>query len=941
MYGDVYYDRRKSTIRWSSYDENSNRKEYSEKWVPDFFIESNNSSEYKNQKNKPLKRIVANTFAERQRKIKEYKELDEIVYGSDLSPETKFILEKWPQTLNFTPKINTIFIDIETECENGFPIPELADERVNVVTVYSNVTDKFYTWGLNAEYSCPLTFDDPNIIYNACDTEEELLEGVVKFFENNHHDIISGWNNSGFDIPYLFNRIVRILDQVDLTEYNRLIRLIKVTKDKTLCEQYTKELKTLTKDLYWVSKLSPYQSVEKKMSMVKDQFTKEMKPIMTYAINGITDYDYMLLDQRFRMGKRDSYKLDAVAFAELGENKLQFEGSIKDFYRNDWKRFVEYNIQDVRLLTKLEQELNYINQAIALSYRCHCLFKDNYGTVKKIESAIYNFLIQDNIIMDDGEKPEMEEPIPGAYVTPKDILRRGLHKWIIDLDVSSLYPSLMRGINISYDTKIGIINAPQQIFKIQDEGTEVEFKNGKSEVFTVKEVKQFIKDNNYHVSSNNVIFENIDKKKGVLVKMLDMWYADRKKFQKEHSAFRQKAIELFNNCDDNTGTFQLKEMGVIKKVDGKTFQLYNEWMRNSNIFYNLQWSCKILLNSVYGCLASGFFRYHDRDVASAVTLSGRTIVKNNGEMINNYFNDAIFKSGVVKKNFKINEDITDHQVLLYQDTDSIYLTFDKLMNKLNVANDDKTRVKTTKFLAALAKKQLEIFNESFFPNRFNAKNSIFWEQELIAKTGIWCQPKKYVCYVLEEKGKPPKNDLLVKGLDIVRSSIPRKFREKIREAVDMILKDANKESLDAFIINTYNQFKTWTIDEIAIPVSCNNLNKFSKCNGLDFISGTPQHMRAAIAYNYYLKKFNLTMYEPIKERDKFKMTFLQKNTAYSVVVMGYNSSIPKEFDLEKYINLEAHFERAFIKPLSQIFDAIQWKFPMTKNIVCNIDNLFE
>lgn len=272
---------------------------------------------------------------------------------------------------------------------------------------------------------------------------------------------------------------------------------------------------------------------------------------------------------------------------------------------------------------------------------------------------------------------------------------------------------------------------------------------------------------------------------------------------------------------------------------------------------------------------------------------------------------------------------------------SVYLTFDRMMDKLSVPNDDKERLKVTRFLAKLATNKLEKFAEGFFPDRFNAENSIFWDQELIARTGIWCAPKKYVCHILEENGKAPKHDMLKKGLDIVRSSIPRKFKDHLTTCVDMMLKDHESDELGQYIQNLYNEFRGWSIKDIAVPSSCNNWNKWGNIKGVGFLPSTPQHMKGAIAYNYYRKLLDLTHYEPIKERDRFYMVFIKKNAEYPIATFGYIDKLPKEMELERYIDWDAHFERGFVKPLSQLFDAMGWDFPETGVVSVDVDDLFE
>jgi DNA polymerase elongation subunit (family B) len=937
MYGSVYYNKRQSIIQWSEYDKDDVRTEHKEKWVPDFYIDpQNQTGEYKSQEGLDLTRIVEKSWKKRNDLIKEYKEGNRKIYGSDLSPENKFILERWPQDLLVAPKVRYMFIDIETECESGFPEAEKAEERVNLITCWSSDTEVFTTFGLEYHY------ESPN--YHLCRDEEELLEKFIKYVERTRHDIWSGWNSSGFDIPYLFNRILRVLDGIDIEAHLSVLKDYKEASNKDLKEELRTALSAIEENFHNIHRLSHFGVSKKDMKMSRDVFTKEMKPKVGYEIVGVTDYDYLNLDQKYALHKRDSYKLDNVAMDELGEKKVEYDGTIRDLYQKDWKLFVKYNIQDVNLLVRLNQVLNYIPQSIALSYKCHCTFKDNMGTVTKAETSVYNFLFKDKVIMGDRKEHGKDQPsIPGGYVTQSEDLRRGKHKWIIDVDIASLYPSLMRGINISYDTRVAEIKTSngKNLFEC-DPDDEVAIINGEIKKTTAQKAIAMIKKKKYHVSARGIIFKNVETDKGVLVKMLDLWYSQRKADKKKEAEYRQKALDVFDNAEEVIDGEKIEENGVTKVVMVGDFDKYNEYMRLKGIHYNLQWSCKILLNSIYGCLGSSFSRFYGEDLASSVTLSGRTVIKHNGEMLNDFFNGEFWDMKVIKKNFpKLDEEFGDVEARLYTDTDSVYLTFDALMNKLGVPQDDKSRLKVTRFLAKIAMNKLEEYNETFFEKKFNAPNSIFWDQELIARTGIWCQPKKYVCHILEENGKPPKEDMLKKGLDIVRSSIPRKFKEYITTAVDMTLKDHTEEELGDYIRNVYSEFKTWDVDDIALPVSCNNLSKWGNTKGLNFLSGSPQHMKAAITFNHYLKHFGLTDYEPIKERDKFKMIFLGKNTDYTVESMGYKDKLPAKMEIESLIDWDRHFERGLIMPLTQIYDALGWRFPEVKMPAEDIDDLFE
>jgi DNA polymerase elongation subunit (family B) len=936
MFGSCYYNRFRSVIHWSVYDENNKVTVNEEKWVPDFYIPRSNNFEdegWVSEDGVSLKRVVCKTWKERKQLIKTYKESGNAkTYGSDLSPENKFILERWPGNIDeHVPEIHYAIVDIECESENGFPDASEAKERINLITVYSNHKKKFYTFGLEHPY----TPTSDNVEYILCKTEEMLLKKYIKFMEFLTPNILSGWHSSGFDIPYIFNRTMRILDEIDIGFYDKWLNFKeRQEQDEGIQEKWAEEHQKRN----WVKRLSPFQAVEKRKVRSKNRFTKDMQDSMSYKMNGLTDYDYLQLYQQFSLNQRESYKLDYIAEIELGEKKLEYEGTLKDLYKNDWNKFVEYNIQDVNLLVKMEHKLGYLVQAISLSYKCHCTFEDNFGTVTKMETSVYNFLQRKKIIMgDDNTREErvatsvggfegayVKEPVPGMY------------EWIIDVDIASLYPSNMRGINISYDTKLFQIKDPRSIWEINDdERLEIEFKDGSTKVKTSKELKNEIRTNKWPVSSANVVFEDKEKKKGVLVEMLDMWYDGRKINKKKMSNFRKKSIEISLKGNDTKfdGSHEVKviinDSPQLRYLTVEQYTEYQENLRQEKIHFNRQWSDKILLNSLYGAVSTPFFRYYDIELARSVTLSGQTIIKTNGKLVNEFFKKDVFEKKIIRDNFKIDETMVIDDCAIYQDTDSIYISFKQVMDKLGVSSDYKQRIKITRFLAAMIMKELAKFNETFFPETFNAPNIIFWDQELISDRSIFVKRKKYVCHIVEINGNPPKPDeeLLKKGLDMVRSSTPKIFRSKLEEAVSIILEHFDKSKFDDFSLKLFDDFDKWSIDKYALPKSCNNLMKY-QCEGLNFISGTPGHMRAALAYNHYIKEKNLSSYEPIKESDRFKLIHIHKSYKIPLQTIAFISKLPPEFEIDNdSIDKKKHFELCYIQPMSTILEAIKWEPP--------------
>lgn len=956
MYGSVWYDKRKSLIHWSEYDSNNKREYKSKKWAPDFYLVTNEESDYKSNDGLNLKRIQPKTWAKRRDAIKSKKDFNERIFGSDLSPENKFILETWPGDIEATvPEINYIFIDIECESENGFPDAETVPERVNLITVYNRVEKQFYTFGLEHDY-VPTR---KNCTYTKCETEEILLQKFCELLKIIRPDIISGWNSKGktggYDIPYLFNRILKICDGVDIALYKELQMARKNTRDKELKETYSIEISSIEQNFNWIKCLSPYGEVECKASKDKDRFTKQMVEITEYIIHGVTDYDYLEIYKQFEQGQKESYKLDNIAFAELGERKLDLGFSFKEAYKKEnWKHFVDYNIQDVDLLVKLENKKGYLQQAICLSYKCHCIFKENFGTVTKQECAVYNILFNKrNVIMEDRGKGIIDQgTFEGAYV--KEPIP-GMYENVSDFDVKSLYPSLMMGMNISPDVKkFEILNCPDRLFRVEetepDREVVIQYSKDDMEASTVSKVAKMVRDNNWPISSANVVFEDLNVQKGIITEILELWYAQRKEDKKHEAHYKKEAQKLAENGTVDRVTdadievdIVINDEPTVRYLTVSEHKQYKEYKRLAGIHYSKNWSCKILLNSLYGALSTPYFRFYDPSLSRSVTLSGQTVIKNNGEMLNNYFLAEIFNNKLVQKSFDINHDLIIPESLVYIDTDSLYMSFGKLLDKLNVPNDYKKRLKITRFLASLTLKVLDKYNEKFFVDTFNAKNTIFWDQELISDRAIFIKKKKYVCHIVEENGNPV-DDLLVKGLEIVRSSTPKKCRDKIKEAVLLVLKGATNDELKEYSQNIFNDFMSWDINDISLPKSCNNMRNFMvEGQTLKFMKGAPQHMKGAIAYNYYLKHYNLADYEPIKEKDKFKLVLLKKGGKYvNISTMGYVNNIPKEFDLTKDdIDYMKHFQLAFVGPLENILDAIGWSLPDFNKKTDDIDDLFD
>jgi DNA polymerase elongation subunit (family B) len=264
--------------------------------------------------------------------------------------------------------------------------------------------------------------------------------------------------------------------------------------------------------------------------------------------------------------------------------------------------------------------------------------------------------------------------------------------------------------------------------------------------------------------------------------------------------------------------------------------------------------------------------------------------------------------------------------IVASDTDSIYVTFDKLVQK---TCEGKTNDQIADFLGKVCDKKVEPFIEECFAeladysNAF--KNAMVMKREVIANKGIWVAKKRYMLNVLDEEGirlADPKLKLM--GIEAVKSSTPQVCRGKIKEAIKVIM-SKEQTDLHKLIAEFKKDFLTLPAEAIAFPRSCNNLKKYRSSSGI-FIKGTPIHVKGALIYNHQIEQMKLQhKYPMIQDGDKIKFIKLKEANPFKFDVISYISTLPDEFKLQPYIDYEVQFEKTFLDPMRFILDAIGWK----------------
>jgi len=328
--------------------------------------------------------------------------------------------------------------------------------------------------------------------------------------------------------------------------------------------------------------------------------------------------------------------------------------------------------------------------------------------------------------------------------------------------------------------------------------------------------------------------------------------------------------------------------------------------------HNIQYSKKIALNSAYGAIGNQYFRYYDVRQASAITTAGQFVIQFIQNKVNEYLNNVLKTHGE-----------TDYVVA--SDTDSIYVTLDKLVEK---TCEGKSKEQILNFIDKVAEQKLEPYIEKCFAeladytNAF--KNAMVMKREVIAEKGIWTAKKRYMLNVLDEEGirlKEPK--LKIMGIEAVRSSTPEVCRKKIKEAINIIMSKEEKD-LQKFVADFKTEFYSMKAEQISFPRSCNNIRKYAHASNI-FIKGSPIHVKGALIYNHQIKEHKLTHKYPIRQDgDKIKFIKLIEANPFKFDVISYSTKLPKEFKLEKYIDYNVQFEKTFLDPLNFILQSIGW-----------------
>jgi DNA polymerase elongation subunit (family B) len=777
-------------------------------------------------------------YGDKLEKVTRYQYEDTGLFESDVPAETRNLIDLYQDDDEPSTGHCVMNFDIEVSMEGDLPDTEKANNPVTAIAWHDSCSNNYVVLILDKEDKITDYSNDEVSVYSF-DNERCLLDRFLDFYQEISPSILTGWNIDGFDVPYLYRRLARVLGQ---EEANRL---------SPIGHAY-------------------YHPFKKRI-----------------VIAGVSCLDYLALYKNFTYSVEPSYRLDSIGRKEVGIGKIEYEGNLDDLFAKDIDKFIEYNLNDVKIVVEIDKKMELIELTRSICHVGHVPYEDILFSSRYLEGALLTYLRRNNLVAPNKDpngrdkfneiKNDGSKKFSGAYVAAPV---PGKYKWVFDLDLTSLYPSIIMSTNISPETKVGVVDKWSPEDFCDGKQTEVGFRG---DTYNPEEFKTFLTENNLSISSNGVMYTK--DKVGLIPAILEQWFNQRVEF-------KDKMKKYGNEGNDAKYVFYKRRQHVQK----------------------------ILLNSLYGVLGLPIFRFYDVHNAEAVTTTGVSVIKFSRKIANHYYNKTL-------------GDSEDH--CIYIDTDSVFFSALPIVEKtrpdIDTSNDEEMAAAilvVAQNVQTFINKSYDVMAKRFFnieEHRYDIK------QEVISKASIWLAKKRYAQWIINNNGVAC-DELEVKGLDVVRSSYPTRFRSFMTEVLKDILKDVPKEEIDDKIVAMKRQVKNESVDDIAKTSAVKNVTKYVKMMNKDAVVGqcaksTPAHVKASIIHNQFIKKFKIQA-EPIRNGEKIKWIYLKNNELGldALAFRGYEDPPELMEFIEKYADKDKLFERELEGKLRDFYDALNWDF---------------
>ena len=785
-------------------------------------------------------------------------------FEKDVDKITRFLVDHYYETDDVPKTHNVVFLDIECEILGALTEDSIkqALAKITAVALYDNNSKKYFCLVLDEGKTIDSIKDENKEVIPYA-TEKDLLNGFLDKWYELDPTIITGWNSGFFDIPYLYYRIKKVLGET-----------IAAT-------------------------LSPINKIN---------FTPYF-PEQPVNLAGINHLDYMLLFKKYIMKQEPSYRLGDIGKKYAGLEKIEYQGSLDKLFKEDPLKFIDYNLRDVEIIVELENRMKFIDLTVTICHLCHTDYESIYFSTMLNEGAILTYLKRKGIVS--PNKPTtynpslktLEEEYAGGYL--KDPIP-GLYEWVIDLDFTSLYPSIIRSLNMGIETLVGrIVNKDKYdnqwslnelkkmnsnhviyIEKVKKDRTLV-----RTEI-TVGEMIKIIEKNDLIVSAPGVLFRK--DKSSVVCEILTDWFAKRQ----EYKTLMKKAYKI--DKDPVLGAFYDKR----------------------------QHAYKIKLNDVYGVFAINSWRYTDGNkfISKAITLTGQRLLQESIRNMNEYLNKELELEKF--KDFIITSDtdslfIQCKDLLIARHPDIDFGNQEDVINKvLAIANELQTMA--NKFIGEFAREAFNLGDDG--------KHYFELKQEVVLDRGYFAGKRRYAQHIVNKEGVPV-DELDVKGLDLMKSNFPPLFKKFGEHIINEIMFGREKHHIDKQILDFRTELRTIGWEKILKPTGLKKLKEYIAApprSGEIFSrlgNKCPINTKAAIYTADILRFKGLDKKYPTPQvGDKIFIVYLKDNP-YRVEVIalnGYNDAPELLEFAEKYIDRDGLFDGVMKNKLESLYSDLGW-----------------
>ena len=803
--------------------------------------------------------------------VSKYDWKDISLYEKDVDKLTRVLIDLYKESDDAPKFHNVLYFDIE--CEIGGALTteyiKTAPMKMTSVSVYDHTTKRYYCYILDEKKQLS-SINNENRTVVPFSTEAEMLSKFLDLWEELDPTIITGWNSGFFDIPYMYYRICNVLGKAQ------------------------------------AERLSPLRKLN---------FT-EWDTAQPIELGGINHLDYMLLFKKYIVKQEPSYKLGDIGTKYVKLGKVEYEGNLDRLFQEDINKFIEYNLRDVEIIIELEKKLKFIDLTVAICHLCHVPYEQIYLSTVLNDGAILTYLKRQDIIS--PNKPTTINPLlkesttdeyAGGYL--KDPVP-GLYQWVIDLDFTSLYPSIIRSLNIGIETLVGrIVNNDkydnqwtyEELLNMDPDTLVVieklkeDFTLSRAQV-SVSKIIKLIESNKWITAASGAIFRT--DKSSVVCEVLTDWFNKRKHYKKLMS-------QAYKSGDTNLGDH----------------------------YHRLQHAYKIKLNDVYGCYAINGWRYTDghKIISSAITLTGQRVTQESIKFVNHWMNSKL--------------QTNDIDYVVTSDTDSLFIQVkDLLVDKGIDLNNKEACVAAVLEIATEVQTAANKFIGEFAMKSFNIpgdrEHYFELKQEVVIERSYHSGKRRYAMLIVNKEGVPVE-ELVMMGLDLMKSNMPPLYKKFGQNLLAEIMSGKSKKEIDKSIIDFKASLNKLPWSDVAKPTGVKQIGSYiAKRPSLGEIFSElklkcPINTKAAIYYNDILRFKRLDKQYPcFTEGDKMKYVTLKPNP-FEIEVIGFNGNDPQfivDF-IDKYVDREDAFNSILLNKLQGVYNDIGWgdEFPVLDKMI--------